>query len=508
MTSGAPHNLADLVRRSAGRSPDKTALHFGGAATSWSALDALVDAAAAGLEALDLAAGDRVGLHLGNTPDFVVGYFGVLRAGLVAVPLNPRYTPAELAHALGDSGARAIVSTPELAAAAQPVAAGGGLEHVLVTGPAGPAGPASWDELLRTGAEHGRVEARGGGEDLAVLLYTSGTSGRPKGAMLPHRALLANLEQTARIDPPVVSADDVVLLVLPLFHVYALSTGLGAVAAHGATGVLLEHFEPVGSLEAIRRHAVTSIVGAPPMYLAWSRMPTTGAAFDSVRLALSGASALPAQVRQRMHDLTGLSIFEGYGLTETAPVLTVTLAGQVSTPDSIGRPIPGVELRLLDRQGRTVEEGDPGEMYVRGANVFLGYWPDRSGGPDRDGWFATGDVAYADAAGDLHLVDRRGELVLVSGFSVAPHEVEQVLLGHPGVREAAVLSVPDPDTGQAVRALIVREPGAEVGAEELGAHCAASLARFKCPTSVEFVEALPRTATGKVSKGQLRELSA
>lgn len=508
MTSGGPHNLADLVRRAAGRSPDKPALHFDGTTTNWSALDALVDAAAAGLGRLDLSTGDRVGLHLGNTFDFVVGYFGVLRAGLVAVPLNPRYAPAELGHALGDSGARALVTTPESAPSARQVAVAGGPEHLLVTGPADPAGSASWAELLRTGAKDGRVETRGGGEDLAVLLYTSGTSGRPKGAMLPHRALLANLEQTAQIDPPVVSADDVVLLVLPLFHVYALSSGLGAVAAHAATGVLLEQFEPAGSLEAIRRHAVTSIVGAPPMYLAWSRMSATAAAFSSVRLALSGASALPAEVRQRMHDLTGQQIFEGYGLTETAPVLTVTLSGSVPTPDSIGRPIPGVELRLVDRQGRTVEEGDPGEMYVRGANVFLGYWPDATGGPDRDGWFATGDVAYADAAGDLHLVDRRGELVLVSGFSVAPHEVEQVLLLHPGVREAAVLSVPDPDTGQAVRALVVLEPGAEVSAEELHAHCVGSLARFKCPTSVDFVEALPRTATGKVSKGQLRELSA
>ena len=506
MTAGSPSNLADLVRRAAGRSPDKPALHFGGATVSWSALDALVDAAAAGLGKLELSTGDRVGQHLGNTLDFVVGYFGVLRAGLVAVPLNPRCTFAELAHALRDSGARALLTTPQAAPAAQELA--GGLEHVLVTGPAGPAGTASWDELLQAGAEDGRVESTGGGEDLAVLLYTSGTSGRPKGAMLPHRALLANLEQTAQIDPPVVSADDVVLLVLPLFHVYALSTGLGAVAFHGATGVLLEQFEPAGSLEQIRRHAVTSIVGAPPMYLAWSTLPATAASFASVRLALSGASALPADVRARMHDLTGHHVYEGYGLTETAPVLTVTRHSQAAKPDTIGRPVPGVELRLLDRQGRVVEEGDSGEMYVRGANVFLGYWPDETGGPDRDGWFATGDVAYVDADGDLRLVDRRGELVLVSGFSVAPHEVEQVLLRHEGVREAAVLGVPDAATGQAVHALVVREPGVQVTPDELLAHCAGSLARFKCPTSIEVVATLPRTATGKVRKGQLRELSA
>jgi long-chain acyl-CoA synthetase len=506
-TSLPSGNLSDLVRRAA-EHPDKPALLFRDSVVTWSELDGLVDAAAAGLTGLGLAQGERLAISLANTPEFPVAYFAALRAGLVAVPLNTGYTADELRHALSDSGARGMVTTRAGAATAQELAREiESLEHVLVVG-ATTGQPSSWEDLLEQGRSAGRVESRGSDEDLAVLLYTSGTSGRPKGAMLPHRALLANLAQTAQIQPPVVASDDVVLLVLPLFHIYGLSAALGAVAAHGATGLLIERFDPVETLAEIRRHAVTSIVGAPPMYVAWSMLPDVEDAFTSVRLALSGAAPLPAAVLQRMLDVTGHHVFEGYGLTETAPVLTSTLMSEAAKPDSIGRPVPGVELRLVDEQGRPVEEGDPGEVSVRGANVFLGYWPEASGGPDADGWFATGDVAYVDPDGDLHLVDRRREMVLVSGFNVYPREVEDVLLTHPEVQEVAVIGIPHPYTGESVKALIVLVPGSSLSADEVIAYSARSLARFKCPTAVSFVSALPHGATGKVSKGQLREMSA
>ena len=489
-------NLADLVRDAAATAPDKAALLFHGDTVTWAELDRRVSAAARGLLALGAVPGDRVAIHLGNTPEFPVVYFGALRAGLVALPVNSGYTPDEIAHVLGDSGATVVVTASPTADA---VAASGTAATVVVTG-----SPA-WDELLSDASE---LAATGAGEDLAVLLYTSGTSGRPKGAMLTHRALLANLEQTSRIDPPVVAADDVVLLVLPLFHVFGLNAALGSVAWHGATGVLVERFDPVETLELLRRHGVTNVVGAPPMFVAWSMLPDVGDAFASVRLALSGAAPLPPTVLQRVLDVTGHHVFEGYGLTETAPVLTTTLMSEVAKPGSIGRPVPGVELRLLDERGRPVDEEDPGEIVVRGANLFSGYWPDGSEGPDADGWFATGDVAVADVDGDLHLVDRRRELVLVSGFNVYPREVEEVLGRLEGVAEAAVLGIPHPYTGESVKALVVLDPGARLTAEEVIAHCARSLARFKCPTAVEFVASLPHSATGKVSKGRLRELSA
>ena len=484
-----PGNLADLVRAAARRCPDKAALVSGRETLTWQALDARVDAVAGGLRGRGLRAGDRVAVHLGNVPDFVVVYFAALRAGLVAVPVNTGYTVPELQHLLGDSGARLVVTTP------------GSLIEQLDPSP--PDVVTDVDLLVGQVDDDGAAAA--GGEDLAVVLYTSGTSGRPRGAMLSHRALLANLDQASAIDPPVVSADDVVLLVLPLFHVYGLNGALGLVARHAATGVLAERFDPVETLELVRRHGVTSLVGAPPMWVAWSMLPEVEGAFTSVRLALSGAAPLPPSVLRRVLEVTGHHVFEGYGLTETAPVLTSTLMSEVAKPGSIGRPLPGVELRLLDEQGREVEDGDPGEIVVRGANVFSGYWPDGAEGPDADGWFATGDIAVQDDDGDLRLVDRRKELVLVSGFNVYPREVEEVLAAHPGVAECAVLGIPHPYTGESVKALVVLVEGVSLTVDEVVAHCARSLARFKCPTAVEFVEELPHTATGKVSKGRLRE---
>ena len=494
-------NLADLVRRAAQTAADRPAFLFQGEALTWAQVDAAVDALARGLLGLGLDTGDRVALQLGNTPDFPLAYFAVLRAGLVAVPVNTSYTAHELGHVLGDSGARAVITGTDGAERLRQATLG--IEHVVVAGPDA-AGPLTLDGLAVPGAP---VQASAGGEDLAVVLYTSGTSGRPRGAMLSHRALLANLEQTSAIDPPVVSQDDVVLLVLPLFHVYGLNAALGLVARHAATGVLVERFDPVETLEDVRRHGVTLLVGAPPMYVAWSMLPDVGERLAGLRLALSGAAPLPKEVLHRLLELSGHHVFEGYGLTETAPVLTSTLMSEVAKPGSIGRPLPGVELRVVDESGAAVEEGDPGEVVVRGANLFSGYWPDGDDGPDADGWWPTGDVAVVDDDGDLHLVDRRREMVLVSGFNVYPREVEEVLLTHPGVAEAAVLGIPHPYTGESVKALVVPRPGTRLTAEGVIEHCARSLARFKCPTAVEVVGSLPHTATGKVSKGQLRELA-
>jgi long-chain acyl-CoA synthetase len=363
-------------------------------------------------------------------------------------------------------------------------------------------GSPDWDAATSAAAWSGDAGAADG--DLAVLLYTSGTTGRPKGAMLTHAAMLANLDQLSGIQPPVVAGDDVVLLVLPLFHVYGLNAGLGMMAHAGATGVLADRFDPVDTLRLIREHNVTNIVGAPPMYVAWSLLPDLRDAFASVRLAVSGAAPLPADVLTRFVDAAGVQVYEGYGLTETAPVLTTTLCSPAPKPDSIGRPIPGVELRLVDETGDEADEDDPGEIVVRGANVFAGYWPDGAGGPDSSGWFHTGDVAYADTEGDLFLVDRVRDLILVSGFNVYPREVEDVIAAHPDVAEVAVIGVPHPYTGEAVRALVVPREGAQLDADSIIDFAATRLARFKCPTSVEIVSELPHSTTGKVAKGKLR----
>jgi long-chain acyl-CoA synthetase len=296
----------------------------------------------------------------------------------------------------------------------------------------------------------------------------------------------------------------VVLLVLPLFHVYGLNAGLGMVAKAAATGVLADRFDPVETLALIRDAGVTNIVGAPPMYVAWSMLPGLADAMRDVRLAVSGAAPLPGPVLTSFAEAAGRPVYEGYGLTETSPVLTTTLCSAAPQPGSVGRPIPGVELRLVDDAGSDVVDDDPGEIVVRGPNLFSGYWPDATGGPDEDGWFRTGDIAYADESGDLFLVDRVRDLILVSGFNVYPREVEEALATHPAVAEVAVVGVPHPYTGETVRALVVPAAGATPSADELIAHAASRLARFKCPTSVELVEELPHSVTGKVAKGRLR----
>jgi long-chain acyl-CoA synthetase len=500
----------DPVRAAAAGRPGRPALIAGDTVVTWADLDALVDAAAGEL-AGGTVAGGRVAIVLGNGIDFAVTWFAVLRAGVVGVPLNPGYTAAELRHAVTDAGAALVVTTDEVRARLADLASG----EVAVRVPSPGRRAPQPDVALPA------VPA----DALAVLLYTSGTSGRPKAAMLSHAALAANHAQLAQIDPPVLGPDDVVLLAMPFFHAYGLNTGLGAVAHHGACGVLVDRFDPADSLDLIARRAVTVTVGVPSMYVAWSGRDGAATAMASVRTAVCGAAPLDPADAARFTARTGKKIVIGYGLTETAPVLTSTAVSGASKPGSIGRPLPGVELLLRTGDGlvlwrdgvpaEAVDEDlgdspgtDPGEIVVRGANLFAGYWPDGHGGPDADGWWGTGDIAYADADGDLFLVDRIGELILVNGFNVYPAEVERVLAEHPGVAEAAVVGGPHAATGQTVLAYVVPAQGAAATPAELLRHCAGLLARFKLPTSIEVVPELPHSAIGKVRKTLLRGSSS
>jgi long-chain acyl-CoA synthetase len=520
-----PRNLADLVRDAATAHPDQAALIWQDQQFTWAQLDSRVDALAEGLRALPLDGGGgypaRVAIALTNVPEFAVAYFGTLRAGLVAVPVNPGYTARELGQVLSSSAAEVLIGNPGALAVAVDSGAAPAHRYLVSAGAAAGAEP-----LEALAAAAGTAGAAGpapvpgppptGDDDLAVLIYTSGTEGDPKGAMLTHRALLANHEQVAAIEPPPLRPDDVMLLSLPLFHAYGLNSGLGALAYHGATAVLVERFDPAETARLVAEHRVTVVVGVPAMYVAWSLLPDLGDSFASVRLATSGAAPLDPAAARRFRAATGRAILEGYGLTETAPVLTSALASPTPKVGSIGRPIPGVTLKLVDARGNEQEwhaddfdddaygspGTDPGEILVRGANLFSGYWPDGRDGPDADGWWATGDVAYADADGDLFLVDRLRELILVSGFNVYPAEIEQVLEQHPAVAEAAVVGMPHPYTGQTVKAYVVTR--APITVEELLAYCEHNLARFKCPTAVEFRTALPHSATGKVRKAALR----
>jgi long-chain acyl-CoA synthetase len=496
-------NLADLVREAASRRPDHPAVLTRTQSLTWEQLDARVDRAARALHDRGLGRGDRVALMLGNRLEFPVVYFAVLRAGMVAVPLNTASTTHEVVRLCADAGATLLVhDTPADRVA---TAAGRRSAALAVVGIDGPEGQAV------VGAEStGRgafAAPRTTRRDLAVLLYTSGSEGQPKGVMLSHGALRANVDALAKLrSPRAMTPEDRLLIVLPLFHVYGLNAALGLAARVGATSVLLERFDPRGSLAAIRELGVTNVAGAPPMYVSWSAEGALRESMDGVRLLVSGASALPPAVFAQFRTITGLTIWEGYGLTECGPVVTSTLAARQARPGSVGRPIPGVQVSLRDAEGVEVDEGDPGELWVRGPSLLSGYWPGTRA-LDEDGWLHTGDVAILDEDGDYRLVDRRRDLVIVSGFNVYPREVESVLATHPAVREVAVVGVPHPLTGETVKAVVVLHRGVPEP-EDLRAFCEARLARFKCPSIIEFATRLPRASTGKVTKARLRDARA
>ena len=501
-------SLAELIPAAAERNADKTALIAGERTIGYRDLELRVRRAAAGLNELGVGRGDRVALLLGNVPEFVEALHGAWRLGAVVAPLNVMLTPGEIGFILEDADAKVVVTQPEYVDAV--IAArdrATSLEHVLVTG-RGPnrEGTSGFEEALATAL--GPPETPGSRDDLALLAYTAGTTGQPKGAMLTHGNLLANLEQIAEAPALSEAASDVVLLALQLFHIYALNVVLGVTLREGATAVLVERFDPAGTLELVERHGVTVLFGAPPMFQAWlAAAQERDFDLSSVRLAVSGAAPLPGEVLEAFAERFGVTIWEGYGLTETAPAVTTNALGTDAKPNSIGLPLPGLEVRLVDEHGEDVEDGDPGEIIVRGPNVFSGYWKrdDESETAFRGGWFRTGDVAYRDDDGYLFIVDRKKDLILVSGFNVYPAEIEQALVEHEGVAEAAAIGVPDERTGEAVRALVVPKPGVELTEEALMDHCRSRLARFKLPRSIEIVDALPRHVTGKVLRRALRE---
>ena len=492
-------NVATLVEEAAGRAPGKAAfVTTSGATLDYSTLQSEVDRIAAGLQAIGVERGDRVALGMHNVSQFAVAYFGILRAGGVVVPLNSMLTRAETARVLSDSGAVAALTWGTFAASVE--AASNDVSTVRTV-----VGEGEWESFGPAGAHPSPVETTA--DDLAVLAYTSGTTGEPKGAMLTHGNLYANLRQQMAIPDDHVTQDDVVLLALPLFHIFGLNVSLGLLMMNGATGVLVDRFEPVASLQLIQEHKVTVVLGAPTMYVAWVNTPGADQYdLSSVRLAISGAAPLSIETLQSFRELFGVHIYEGYGLTETAPTLTSNRMGSAPRPGSIGLPLAEVELRLVDEDGHDVELGDPGEIVVRGPNVFKGYWnrPEETERAFRDGWFRTGDVAVRDEEGYLYIVDRKRDLIIVSGFNVFPSEVENALVENPLVAEAAVVGEPHPYTGEAIKAFVVLEEGAQATEAELMADVQTRLARFKCPNSIEVVATLPHLLTGKVLRRALR----
>jgi long-chain acyl-CoA synthetase len=522
-------NLAELLTRASAQSPDSVALvgatgdSSGDSSLTWRELDELATRLASGLEGLGLVAGNRVALATANRVEFVALYFAALRARLVAVPVNPRSATGELLRVVSDSGARLLVvdaSTAEsgrsvvtgvqeaLAASAAPQGVPGTpprtAPRLLVLDVPAREGEAAYDDLAAT--EPTVLPESVDPESLAVLLYTSGASGRPRAAMLTHRALLANIEQVAQIEPAMVGPDDVLYGVLPLFHVYGLNAVLGAVVRQAARLVVVDGFDAERSLEQVQRHGVTIVPIAPAVLAYWRTVEDLRERLAGVRMLLSGSAPLAPELVEEFEERTGVTVHQGYGLTEAAPVVTSTIGSAGPKRGSVGVAIPGVSLRLVDDTGHAPEGEDPGEIWVSGDNLFSGYWPDHAEAPV-EGWLRTGDVGFLDAEGDLFLVDRLKELVIVSGFNVYPSEVEDVIDELDSVREVAVVGVPDEQTGEAVVAYVrPADPSADPDEvrQDVVQECARRLARFKQPSRVEVVDALPRTVPGKVAKGRLR----
>lgn len=500
------NDVSTFVAEAAVDVPDRQALvESGGRTLTWARLEDEVARIATGLGAHGIRAGQRVMIVVGNRIEFVTTYLGVLRAQVVAVPVNPRSAPGEVARMIADSGTRLVVvdaTALDVVRAAlaelQDVAA----PTVVVTGTEPGPREIGFDALRADVVRP--VPPLPDPEKLAALLYTSGTSGRPRAAMLSHRALLANIEQVAAVEPPMMHGDDVVLGVLPLFHVYGLNAVLGGVLRHRARLVLVEQFEPQAVLDLIDDEACSVVPIAPPVFAYWLPDDHLRERLGPVRLVLSGSAPLEPEVINQFTSITGIPVHQGYGLTEASPVVTSTLCSRDNQAGSVGAALPGIELRLVDEARRPVSGEDPGEIQVRGANLFSGYWPDASDGPDADGWYGTGDVGFLDPSGDLFLVDRVKELVIVSGFNVYPTEVEDIIREVDGVAEAAVIGVPDAQTGEAVVAYVVASRPVTHLEEAVRAHTIVRLARFKQPSRIEVVDTLPLTVTGKVQKGRLR----
>src|SRR5581483_6227309 len=475
-------NLVELLVRAG--APGSPALLGRRGATTYGSLVEQSERLGAQLVGLGVHPTDRVVISSYNDEELVVAYLATLHVGAVAVPLNPQAPPAELER--------------ELAA----------VEPVVVLG----AGPAC-GMLGAAGAQVTHIELDGlpddraprvdrADDDLAVLLFTSGTAGAPKAAMLTHGNLGANVRQV--LDHPGLrfAASDVALGALPFFHVFGLNAVLGVGLAAGAAIALVEQFDADATAGVIRERTVTIVAGVPTMFVSWLDSAAPDDTFASVRLAVSGAAELPADVARRFHERFGIVLHQGYGLTEAAPIVTTTaLMPGDPPPGSIGPPLPGVEVRLVGDDGDDTLAGDPGELWVHGPNVFPGYWHDEQATARvlaPGGWLRTGDVAVVDDHGGLRLVDRAKDLIIVSGFNVFPVEVEDVLRAHPDVADAAVVGEPSARTGEAVVAYVVPAPGHTPDVEALGVHCAHSLARYKCPSRIEVVDELPRAPSGKL----------
>jgi long-chain acyl-CoA synthetase len=505
-------NLATPLRESARRYAEHPALVLDGSVVSYRALHVSAQRFAGGLARLGVAGGRPIALLLPNVPHFPIAYFGGHYAGCPIVPLNPLLTAEEIAYHLADAGAVGLIAwAPLLPQARAALARVDACRHLIVAGPGGaaaaPEGATSFSELS-DGGEPRRDTAATMPDDTAVILYTSGTTGRPKGAELTHFNLFFNAHYV-RTELLLLTHETVALGVLPLFHSFGQTVVQNAVLTAGGTVVLMTRFDAGGALELLAEHRVTFFAGVPTMYFALLHHPQAEQ-YDlgALSLCVSGGAPMPVEVMKSFDEKYGVNILEGYGLSETSPVASFNVLDRPKKSGSVGVPIAGCELRLVDEDGREIEAaGVPGEIQIKGHPVMKGYWrnPVASAEALSDGWFSSGDVAYRDEDGYYFIVDRKKDMIIRGGLNVYPREVEEVLYGHAAVAEAAVIGVPDERYGEEIKAVIARRAGYETAtAGDIVAYCKEHLAAYKYPRLVEFRDALPKGPTGKILKRELR----
>jgi long-chain acyl-CoA synthetase len=489
-------NLAGIMTASARRRPDHVAVKLDDAEVTYGQLDEGSARVAGILRDHGVGPGDRVGVMLPNVPYFPMVYFGIVRAGSVVVPMNVLLKGREVGYYLEDSGAKLLLAWHGFAeAAATGAEKAGGVKVVSVA-------PGEFESLLAgTEPVHDIADVDGG--DTAVILYTSGTTGQPKGAELSHDNLRRNAEISARLDG--IQEDDVVFGGLPLFHTFGQTCCMNASATVGATLTLLARFEPGKALEIIERDRVTHFLGVPTMHGALLHHPgREDVDTSSLRVIVSGGASLPGEVLRGVEEAFGVILLEGYGLSETSPVASFNMP-DARRVGSIGLPVEGVEMRVVDEDDNEVAPGEIGEIVIKGHNVMKGYLgrPDATEEAIRDGWFHTGDLGKVDEDGFFFIVDRKKDMILRGGYNVYPREVEEVLYEHPAVREAAVVGVPDDHWGEEVGAAVVLMEGEHVDAETLRSYVKEQLADYKYPRRVWFVDELPKGPTGKLLKREI-----
>src|SRR3954462_1438184 len=490
-------NLASILTESAERDPEHLAIKLDDFELNYQLLNEASARVAGLLKSKGIEPGDRVGIMLPNVPHFPVVFFGAPRAGAVVVPMNVLLKPREVGFYLKDPDAKLVFAWHDFADAAETGASDAGAEAILVK-------PGEFEQMLfEQDADHDMADRSG--DDTAVILYTSGTTGTPKGAELTHDNLLSNIE-TILSTLIEMQPDDVVLGALPFFHVFGLTCGLNSSVCAGASLTLIPRFDPDHALEIIERDKVTIFEGVPTMYVAMLHSEKADEADTStLRLCVSGGSAMPGEVLRAFEAKFSCKILEGYGLSETSPVASFNHPDRERKVGSIGTPVRGVEMKVVDDDGNEVEQGEVGEIVIKGPNVMKGYWnrEDATEEVMDDGWFHTGDMAKVDEDGYFFIVDRKKELIIRGGYNVYPREIEEVLYEHEGILEAAVIGVPDESMGEEVGAAVVLKEGQEVSADELKSYVKEQVAGYKYPRKIWFVDELPKGPTGKILKREI-----